>query len=166
LKKQESPGFSRGEQVTSLLTCIIPGTPQQQGSKTRTPQGSTREANRDLAPWRADAIACLRRAALDQWGHAAESPITDPVRVNVWFIYARPKSHYGTGRNAGIVKASAPYYKASAPDLDKLQRALGDALTQAGILRDDALIVAWNSAKVYGAVPEVRLTVRTPEGEA
>ena len=56
--------------MTFLLTCIIPGTPQQQGSKTRTPQGSTREANRNLAPWRADAIACLRRAALDQPCHA------------------------------------------------------------------------------------------------
>ena len=155
-----------GGAVTSLLTCTIPGTPQQQGSKTRTPQGSTREANRNLAPWRADAIACLRRAALDQWGHAGKSPITDPVRVGVWFVYGRPKSHYGTGRNVGVVKASAPYYKASAPDLDKLQRALGDALTQAGILRDDALIVEWGSAKVYGAVPEVRLTVRTLEGES
>ena len=88
------------------------------------------------------------------------------MRVGVWFIYGRPKSHYGTGRNVGVVKASAPYYKASAPDLDKLQRALGDALTQAGILRDDALIVVWDAAKVYGAVPEVRLTVRTLEGES
>ena len=152
--------------MTFLLTCMIPGTPQQQGSKRNVGGNRFIEANRNLAPWRADAIACLRRAALDQWGHAAESPITDPVRVGVRFIYARPKSHYGTGRNAGIVKASAPHYKTSAPDLDKLQRALGDALTQAGILRDDALIVEWGSAKGYGSVPEVRLTVRTLEGES
>ena len=152
--------------TTPDLACTIPGTPQQQGSKTRSAYGTMYEANRNLKPWRAHAITCLRRAALDQWGHAGKSPITDPVRVGVWFVYGRPKSHYGTGRNAGIVKASAPYYKASAPDLDKLQRALGDALTQAGILRDDALIVAWDAAKVYGAVPEVRLTVRTLEEES
>ena len=147
--------------MTFLLTCIIPGTPQQQGSKRNVGGNRFIEANRNLAPWRADAIAYLRRAALDQWGHAAESPITDPVRVGVRFIYARPKSHYGTGRNAGIVKASAPHYKTSAPDLDKLQRALGDALTQAGILRDDALIVEWTAVKLYGPTPLTALTVTT-----
>lgn len=145
--------------MTAILTCVIPGNPQPQGSKTRGANGAMYEANRRLKPWRAHAITQLRAA----W---AGEPITHGVHVTARFVYARPKSHYGTGRNAGIVKPSAPYYKASAPDLDKLQRALGDALTQAGILRDDALIVAWNSAKVYGAVPEVRLTVRTPEGEA
>ena len=67
--------------MTSLLTCTIPGTPQQQGSKTRTPQGSTREANRNLAPWRADAIACLRRAAL---APARRGEVSCPV---CWLIH-------------------------------------------------------------------------------
>ena len=48
--------------------------------------------------------------------------------------------------------------RAEAVEVAQRQRALGDALTQAGILRDDALIVAWDAAKVYGQAPEVRLT--------
>lgn len=146
--------------MTVLLTCAIPGAPQQQGSKRSLGPGRPSiEDNRNLAPWRADAIACLRAAALAQWGHAAESPINHGVSVAVRFVYGRPKGHYGTGRNAGRVKPSAPGWKTSAPDLDKLQRALGDALTQAGILRDDALIVHWDAVKIYGDRPEVLLSI-------
>ena len=60
--------------MTFLLTCMIPGTPQQQGSKRNVGGNRFIEANRNLAPWRADAIAYLRRAALDQWGHAEVLP--------------------------------------------------------------------------------------------
>ena len=41
--------------MTFLLTCIIPGTPQQQGSKRNVGGNRFIEANRNLAPWRADA---------------------------------------------------------------------------------------------------------------
>lgn len=143
-----------------LLACTIPGTPQQQGSKTRTPQGFSREANRNLAPWRADAISHLQAAALTQWGHAGESPITHGVHVDVMFVYVRPKAHYRTGRNANLLRDDVPLHKTSAPDTDKLQRALGDALTQAGIVRDDCLIVRWTASKIYGSRPYVELTVR------
>jgi len=142
----------------TLLACTIPGTPQQQGSKTRTPQGGMREANRDLESWRAGAITFLQRAVRERW--AAPATIGYAVSVEAVFAYGRPKGHYGTGRNAGRVKPSAPTWKASAPDLDKLQRALGDALTQAGVLRDDALIVQWMPAKVWGDAPETRVVVR------
>ena len=40
-----------------------------------------------------------------------------------------------------------------------LQRALGDALTQAGVLRDDALIAQWTAAKLYGPTPLIELTI-------
>jgi len=80
--------------------------------------------------------------------------------VDVSFVYARPKGHYRTGRNAAMLRDSAPLFKASAPDLDKLQRALGDALTQAGIVRDDALIVEWSARKLWGTTPHVELTIR------
>ena len=42
--------------TTFALTCTIPGTPQQQGSKTRGAYGAMYEANRRLKPWRAHAI--------------------------------------------------------------------------------------------------------------
>ena len=140
--------------MTFLLACIIPGTPQQQGSKRSLGAGRPFiEANRNLAPWRADAIAYLQA----EW--RGRGPITEPVSVDVAFDFARPASHYGTGRNAGVLKPSAPSAKATAPDLDKLCRALGDALTQAGVLRDDALIAQWTAAKLYGPTPLTALTI-------
>lgn len=148
--------------MSVLLTCTIPGTPQQQGSRRYLGNGRSIDMNANLKAWRADAITFLQRAMAGAWRPDGQ-PITDPVRVAVSFIYARPASHYGTGRNAHVLKASAPHWKASAPDLDKLQRALGDALTQAGVLRDDALIVGWQPEKVYGVWAETRLLVRTAD---
>ena len=153
MKKQESPGFSRGEQVNFLLTCIIPGTPQQQGSKRNVGGNRFIEANKNLAPWRADAIAYLQA----EW--RGRGPITEPVSLDVAFDFARPASHYGTGRNAGVLKDSAPGGKATAPDLDKLCRALGDALTQSGVLRDDALIVEWVARKQWATKPSTWLQI-------
>ena len=138
----------------SILTCTIPGTPQQQGSKRNVGKFSI-EANKNLAPWRADAIANLQQAMSEQ----GVEQFVGPVRVSATFTYGRPAGHYGTGRNARVVKDSAPLWKASAPDLDKLARALGDALTQAGVVRDDALIVSWAIDKVWGESPSVELAV-------
>ena len=110
------------------------------------------EANRNLKPWRAHAITQLRAA----W---AGEPILHGVHVTARFVFARPKSHYRTGRNSHLLRDDAPAFKTSAPDLDKLQRALGDALTQAGVLRDDALIAQWTAVKLYGPTPLVELTI-------
>lgn len=140
--------------MTFLLTCIIPGTPQQQGSKRSLGAGRPFiEANKNLAPWRADAIAYLQA----EW--RGRGPTTEPVSVDVAFDFARPASHYGTGRNAGVLKDSAPGGKATAPDLDKLCRALGDALTQSGVLRDDALIVEWVARKQWASKPSTWLQI-------
>lgn len=151
--------------MTVLLVCTILGTPQQQGSKRSLGPGRPSiEDNPRLRPWRADAVAALEAAARTQWGTV--SPILDPVHVDVSFVYARPKGHYRTGRNAATLRDSAPLFKASAPDLDKLQRALGDALTQAGIVRDDALIVEWSARKLWGTTPHVALTIRRRHQDA
>lgn len=136
------------------LTCTIPGQPEQQGSKRNVGRHMI-EANPRLAPWRADAITYLQRAMTEQM----VVQFTGPVLVSAVFVYARPRSHYGTGRNENRLKSSAPYWKSTAADLDKLQRALGDALTQAGVLRDDALIARWEAGKVWGRAGEVRVRV-------
>lgn len=131
----------------------IPGIPQQQGSK-RVFNGHSTEANKNLAPWRADAIHLLRSEM-----QRTEMPqLVGPVMVSAWFVYPRPKAHFRTGRHSGELKDSAPLWKPSAPDLDKLMRAVGDALTQAGVVRDDALIANWSATKQWG--PDVGVTVR------
>lgn len=138
----------------SFLEVTIHGTPQQQGSKRNVGKVSI-EANKNLAPWRADAIAVLRAEMERQ----AVTQFITPVFVEARFTYARPASHFRTGRNAHLLRDAAPLYKSTAPDLDKLCRAVGDALTQAGVVRDDALIVTWDAAKRWGLTPGVELLI-------
>jgi Holliday junction resolvase RusA-like endonuclease len=68
------------------------------------------------------------------------------------FYVPRPKSHFGTGRNAKILKDSAPAYPTSRNlgDWDKLARAVGDALTQAKVIADDKLVVTPMPLKRWG----------------
>lgn len=110
--------------IEPLLTLWIPGVPQPQGSK-RLFGGRLVEGNdKTLRPWRAN-IAGEARAEFQRYG----GPTGDAVAVTLGFMFSRPKSHYGTGRNAGEIKSSAPAYKSTKPDVDKLARAVLDALT-------------------------------------
>jgi Holliday junction resolvase RusA-like endonuclease len=64
--------------------------------------------------------------------------------VRVAFRLPRPKGHYG---RRGL-RPSAPAYPNVMPDLDKLARAILDALT--GIVwRDDAQVVRLDVEKIY-----------------
>lgn len=53
-----------------------------------------------------------------------------------------------------------PTAPAGPPDLDKIQRGIGDALTGAGTIKDDARIVHWDIRKVWADnVPGANLTI-------
>lgn len=133
-----------------MIEIVVPGEPAPQGSKTRTRWG-VREDNPNTKPWR-NAVAGYALEAM-----SGRALIGDPVRLEVAFTFARPKGHYGTGRNAGTLKASAPVHCDKAPDLDKLLRAVGDALTGV-VLVDDARIVEVHARKTYGT-PGARILV-------
>lgn len=136
------------------VTAFIPGHPEQQGSKRHVGHGVMIEDNPRLKSWRRDAILCLLSAAEGfKFGRV-------PIEVTATFRYARPKSHYGTGRNSDRLKPSAPSYKTSPSDCDKLCRALGDAATQSGLIPDDAFIVRWVATKGYGDEPGVTVTFK------
>lgn len=129
-----------------MIEFTVLGTPQPQGSKTRTRFGM-REDNRDLAPWREAILWALKRAMREADRHA---PMLAPLEIEADFYFCRPRSHYGTGRNAAILKPSAPgKYHAQKPDLDKLLRALGDALTIGGAIRDDSQIAITAAHKYW-----------------
>ena len=117
------------------------GLPAPQGSKKHVGGGRMVESSKRVKPWRRDVAA----AYVD---HDFGDMLDGPVSVTVNFYLPRPKSHYGTGRNAGALKPSAPAEHLTMPDLDKLQRAVGDALTRLA-WRDDSQIVAWHAYKHY-----------------
>jgi len=71
------------------------------------------------------------------------------IEVNLYFLFHRPKSHYGTGKNAGKLKDSAPEWHVKKPDKDNLEKAVTDALVDAGLLEDDSIIVRGMTSKTY-----------------
>jgi|tagenome__1003787_1003787.scaffolds.fasta_scaffold20940909_2 Holliday junction resolvase RusA-like endonuclease len=84
--------------------------------------------------------------------------VIGPLILLVDFYMMRPKAHYGTGRNAETLKASAPRYPTGKPDATKLVRAVEDALT--GVLwRDDAQVVLQRVRKLYGTPERAEVVV-------
>jgi len=70
------------------------------------------------------------------------------LSVKFLFHLQRPKSHFGTGKNAATLRAGCPAWPIVIPDLLKLARAIEDALT--GIVwQDDAQIVQEYLLKRY-----------------
>jgi Holliday junction resolvase RusA-like endonuclease len=74
--------------------------------------------------------------------HRPANPLTGPVVVALDFRMPRPRGHYGSGKNAANLKASAPTYHTGKPDVDNLAKAVLDALTHCSWWRDDAQVVA------------------------
>lgn len=143
----------------TVVAFTVPGLPQPGGSKRafpnrRTGRISVVDANPRAKPWQAVVAAAGVEAM------AGREPFTVPLIVSFGFYLPRPKGHYGTGRNAGVLRDSAPMSPAVKPDLLKLARAAEDALT--GVCwRDDALIVAEHLAKKYAlGGPHMRVQVR------
>jgi len=97
--------------------------------------------NKRCRPW----MDLVYWAANEAWGN---DPTRKPVRVDLTFYLQRPKGHFGTGRNAGIVKGSAPAVPDKKPDKDKLERAVLDALTGA-VYIDDCQVVTGTTTKAY-----------------
>lgn len=104
------------------------------------PQGSTRAFGRKgkvfttndptgkIEKWRADVRADATR--LVQSGNARS--LTGPIAVRMTFRFRRPASHFlpaNSKRPAAILRPDAPTWVAQDPDVDKLARAVLDALT-------------------------------------
>lgn len=60
---------------------------------------------------------------------------TGPVVVSMLFEFQRPKSHFGTGRNAGRLKESASHYHTIKPDTSNCVKFIEDILN--GVAWDD-----------------------------
>lgn len=126
----------------------IVGDPSPQGSKTRMPNGAVVEG-RSAAQrakhknWRtaiADAAKDVAERLPEFDGY--DAPLDGPLGLSVEFRFAMPASRRKAVREAGRA------FKTSAPDVDKLLRALCDGLQAGGLIRDDARICAVEATKV------------------
>jgi crossover junction endodeoxyribonuclease RusA len=143
----------------SGLTFEVRAVPAPQGSKRHVGNGIMVESSAKVKPWR-EAVRSEAVAAMIHTGD--KTAVTGPVEVVVTFFLRRPKAHYRTGKHAGELRVDAPVYCDKRPDLDKLGRSTGDALTAAGIYGDDAQTAHLDIWKMYadpapvGAVITVR----------
>jgi len=136
---------------------FVPGVPVAQGSKRHLGNGVMVESSKRLPSWRHD----VRQAAAD----AFTEPLGGPVDVEIVAIFDRPKGHYGTGRNAEILRTSAPRDHITKPDVDKLVRAILDALTKIA-WHDDRQVIDLRILKRYAIngeagreIPGAQITV-------
>jgi crossover junction endodeoxyribonuclease RusA len=127
------------------VSATVLGEPQQQGSKRpvrNQHSGKIRllDMNADLEPWREKVAAAMKL----EMQRAGLAKLDEPVYVRAVLTMPMP--------------ARPKYVNAPAvpPDLDKLARALLDAMKRGGVYRDDALVVGFDRlVKVFpGRDPE------------
>lgn len=141
------------------LNFFVPGIPATAGSKTgfynkKSGRVIMAPANKRQKPW----MSHVQATALEYYD---DSPVTDPIRMELVFCMPRPKSHFGTGKNQDVLKDTAPEYHTKKPDLTKLLRAVEDALT--GIIwRDDSQVIINKCSKQYvDTTPGVQVRIKT-----
>lgn len=140
------------------LLFVVHGVPAPQGSKTKTRWGGMRDDNAEkLRPWR-DRVAYKARAqaVLTGWERPGREGAYSLVSE---FRFLRPESATVRRRPRHTVK----------PDLDKLIRAIGDALTDAGVIWDDSQLWQHLSSKAYVTEPAdvgVHLRLVRTDGQA
>lgn len=137
--------------MTLPLSITVFGEAQPQGSKRIiAPKGRRAFLVEDCEksrPWRQQVAQEMLRIAPVQ-------PLNCAVIVTLRVYVKRPASHFGTGKNAHTLKPSAPTDPPTGIDLDKIQRAVGDAGT--GIWwTDDSRIAGWDVRRVYAQTPGV-----------
>ncbi|MDX3248819.1 RusA family crossover junction endodeoxyribonuclease [Streptomyces sp. ME18-1-4] len=136
-----------GPRPAAGISFPVYGLPAPQGSKRHVGNGVMIESSAKVKPWRQDVkqAALDAVAALPGW-----TPLDGPLVASMIFTFARPKGHYRTGRNAHLLRDSAPSRPAVTPDLSKILRSTEDALTGV-IWADDARVVGYAHLGKYYA---------------
>ena len=85
-------------------------------------------------------------------------PLEGPLRVRCLFYMPRPKSHFGTGKNAGVLKTNAPQHHTGRLDVDNMLKFCLDALN--GVAwEDDGQIWSLSGSKTYSNNPRTEIEV-------
>lgn len=131
------------------LDLEVLGTPAPQGSKkalgrARSGRVIMIESSKRVGPWR----EAVKAVVVAHTGGSLLFP-DGAIELTAVFRFERPKHHFGTGRNAAVIREAAPEYHVIKPDGDKLLRSTMDALIEAGIAKDDCQFVRGSFTKVY-----------------
>jgi len=145
-----------------MISFFVPGIPIPKGSakgfyiKGLNRVVITQDNGEKQKPW-ASMIAVVAQELFSK-------PFDGPVMISMAFRMPRLKGHFGTGKNAGVVKATAPVYHVSKPDCDKLQRCVWDALTNIAWKDDSQVAVVAHASKRYSDKPGVFIKISEIKG--
>ncbi len=131
-----------------MLNIFVPGDPRPQGSKRHVGNGIMIEASKHVKDWRGDI-----RSALTTEGGTPKAFFEGEVCVTMVFVLRRPKS----------APKTKPMSAAKKPDLDKLIRAVLDAVSSAGLWNDDCQVVgspAYKRVAALGETPGLHLQIQ------
>lgn len=123
------------------IEITVSGSPAPQGSKRHVGAGRMIESSKHVRPWR-DAVRSDALLARERWTtlRGSWTPFDEPLAVEMVFTVPKPKSAPKQRRT----------WPMRLPDVSKLARSTEDALTDAGIWRDDARVVEYvRLAKVF-----------------
>jgi Holliday junction resolvase RusA-like endonuclease len=150
------------------IDLFVPGHPSPAGSKSY--RGTSKagkaiivDSAKRSRPWKDTIIAAFLEQREEQGWTIFDQGLA--LFMAMEFYMPRPKGHYSTGANAGVLKprfeSARPVTK---PDVLKLARCVEDALTGFAY-HDDAQIVTESMMKRYARPehhvdPGVRITVR------
>ena len=134
----------------TVFTCTVYGDPIPQGSKTCGIRGGKAimwDDNKNLGWWRdhVEVVARARTRATARATRTPWAPMTGPLQVVLLFALPKPARApvrtrtWPAGRGVG--------------DLDKLTRAVFDALEAAGVMTNDAQVCTLLTTKDYPGVP-------------
>lgn len=87
-----------------------------------------------------------------------ETPWNGALGVKIEAIFARPKSHYRTGKNSDILRDDFPLFHTIKPDADNICKMCLDAMNEV-FFKDDSQIVVTEVKKRYGDVPKIKITL-------
>ena len=148
------PAVHRSTDGSGTLVVTVHGTPAAQGSK-RYVGGGRMIDPPTVRPWRELVAMTVAERLPDGW-----EPLRRPVNVHLCFRFARPKAHYRANGDISPRHLFAQHIRK--PDIDKLTRAILDALTTAGLWADDAQVAYLTARKEYvaaGETPGVTINV-------
>lgn len=100
--------------------------------------------NINVDPSKSDKQAMLWKAIISS---KPKKPLEGQLKITCIFYMPRPKSHFGTGKNSGVVKPRSPKFHTSKPDIDNLVKMI-DAFNGVYWI-DDAQISTLVARKVY-----------------
>lgn len=134
-----------------MKTIYIPGIPDVKMRPRSTKRGVVFDPNAEK-----------KEASIQKARFQGDSEIYEgPLEIDYLFIFPRPKGHFGTGKNTGLLKSSSPRFCCNPKDLDNLEKFYADSFNSIAY-RDDCQIVKSSAEKRWAEgqeVPCVRINI-------